>query len=353
MPEDAPFALSAQSLVFASHGRRRGSYVELAASPQYDVGMDWFLERGDLAGVSALRREFHDYAERHSADGSDVDGAVLTFTELVGNAVEHGDGPVWVSVDWLSRLPTLAVHDLGTGFTWTDTSMPDPSQRRGRGLAIAADLAAGLEVAAKSGGGTVVEAQLDLPRADQVDLDPPRRTVNVLPDMSEAGPEGFERESFLRALVVQLAQGVEHSAGPLAAETSIAQVGTDVGSQMETEYRLATGNAERRLDGAEMAEAYVRLKAAIGGDFYVLEASEDRIVLGNRRCPFGEAVQKSPALCRMTSSVFGGIAARNAGEATVVLEERIAVGDPECRVVVLLGPGHDAPHGHRYLAPED
>jgi hypothetical protein len=39
----------------------------------------------------------------------------------------------------------------------------------------------------------------------------------------------------------------------------------------------------------------------------------------------------------MTSSVFGGIAARNAGGASVVLEERIAMGDPECRVVVWLG----------------
>jgi hypothetical protein len=38
----------------------------------------------------------------------------------------------------------------------------------------------------------------------------------------------------------------------------------------------------------------------------------------------------------MTSSVFGGIAARNTGGASVVLEERIAVGDPECRVVVWL-----------------
>ncbi len=315
--------------------------------------MDWFLSRGDLTGVSALRREFSDYAMRHAADGADVAGAVLTFTELVGNAVEHGNGPVWVSVDWLSSRPTLAVHDLGSGFEMADISMPDPSQHRGRGLAIAADLAAGLEVAAKKGGGTVVEAELDLPRAVEADLDPPRRTVNVLPDMSEAGPDGFDRESFLRALVVQLAQVVERSEGPFAAESSVAQVGTDVGSQMEAEYRLATANAERHLDAAEMAEAYVRLKAAVGGDFYILEVTDDRIVLGNRRCPFGEAVQKSPALCRMTSSVFGGIAARNRGEATVVLEERIAVGDPECRVVVLLGPGHDVPHGHRYLAPED
>jgi hypothetical protein len=52
----------------------------------------------------------------------------------------------------------------------------------------------------------------------------------------------------------------------------------------------------------------------------------------------------------MTSSVFGGIAARNADGALVVLDERIAVGDPECRVTVLLGPRQldSEIEGHRY-----
>jgi hypothetical protein len=55
----------------------------------------------------------------------------------------------------------------------------------------------------------------------------------------------------------------------------------------------------------------------------------------------------------MTSSVFGGIAARNSEhEAVVVLEERIAVGDPGCRVHVLLDPPPDQHAlGHRYRTP--
>ena len=41
----------------------------------------------------------------------------------------------------------------------------------------------------------------------------------------------------------------------------------------------------------------------------------------------------------MTSSVFGGIAARNgANDVAVHLEERIAVGDPQCRVIVYRTP---------------
>jgi hypothetical protein len=50
----------------------------------------------------------------------------------------------------------------------------------------------------------------------------------------------------------------------------------------------------------------------------------------------------------MTSSVFGGIAARNHGDAVVRLDERIAVGDLECRVTVLLGPATADAIGHRY-----
>ena len=100
-----------------------------------------------------------------------------------------------------------------------------------------------------------------------------------------------------------------------------------------------------------MADLYVRLKGAIDGDFYLVDADERRIVLGNRRCPFGEVVRRQPGLCRMTSSVFGGIAARNTGASAVVLEERIALGDPECRVVVWLdGSASQRPRAAHFYA---
>lgn len=121
---------------------------------------------------------------------------------------------------------------------------------------------------------------------------------------------------------------------------------------METEYRDA-GAIVRGMGPEQIAECYVRLKHAIDGGFYAIEVSPDRIVLGNDRCPFGDVVRRAPALCRMTSSVFGGIAARNSDDhASVVLEERIAVGDPCCRVVGFLDSQPDDPSvAHRYRAP--
>ena len=159
----------------------------------------------------------------------------------------------------------------------------------------------------------------------------------------------YGKESFLRALVVQLAHATEMMEGPDAAEALVAQVGTDVGGRMEDAFR-SVRSIEGDLSVEQIAELFVTLKDAIGGDFSVIEANEDRIVLGNTCCPFGDAVTRAPALCRMTSSVFGGIARRNMGASAVDLEQRIAVGDNGCRVTVWLTPPGDErrPFVHSY-----
>lgn len=86
----------------------------------------------------------------------------------------------------------------------------------------------------------------------------------------------------------------------------------------------------------------VDLKRRIRGDFYIIDEDDDKIVLGNRACPFAEKVLGRPAMCMMTSNVFGVIAAENNGYAKVVLEETIARGAPGCRVVVHLKPTSEA-----------
>jgi predicted ArsR family transcriptional regulator len=143
---------------------------------------------------------------------------------------------------------------------------------------------------------------------------------------------------------------VERLEGPAAAERLVAQVGIDVGGQMEKEFRQATGAGAVALTSEQMAECFVRLKHAIDGDFYLVSVSDHEVVLANRRCPFGDPVKLAPALCRMTSSVFGGIAASNTGAATVLLEERIAVVDHQCKVVITFGDADEA-YGHSYRRP--
>ncbi len=53
-------------------------------------------------------------------------------------------------------------------------------------------------------------------------------------------------------------------------------------------------------------------------------------------CPFGDKVVNRPAMCMMTSNVFGTIAANNLGYAKVQLQNTIAQGNSGCRVIVYL-----------------
>jgi hypothetical protein len=351
-----------------------------------DPTVDWYLDGDDREAVRVLRHEVMAYLRRHAAPGSNLDDAEIVTSEVVGNAVRHAGGPIWVSLSWRESSPTLTVRDLGPGFDpkrlaaagrrpaamldTGDAAVPhDPPDledprpleadpgvlaESGRGLFIVTHLAPALEAHVRGADGMSVDVTLPVTRARATSHDPPRHTTGALPALSEARAEGgFGKESFLRALVVQLARTVEFQHGPDAADAAVAQVGTDVGGQMEAEFRAAHG-VVGRMTPEQIAHCYVRLKHAIDGGFYVIEANEQRIVLGNRRCPFGDVVRLAPSLCRMTSSVFGGIAARNSDStASVLLEERIAVGDPGCRVIVRLDPpaGQDPGLAHQYARP--
>lgn len=278
-------------------------------------------------------------------------GAEVVVSELLANLPRHAPGPAWVSLTWSGASPLLEVRDLGPGFTMDVTDLPPVERTGGRGLYIASMFSRSLEAAARGTGGSIVSVVLDVERPVTADHDPEPSRGTLLPQLDEAlAGGGFGKESFLRALVVQLAQAVERNGGPALAEASVAQVAIDVGTQMEAEYRAAA-DVVGRLDSTQLTKCYVRLKHAIDGEFYVVEITDDRIVLGAKTCPFGDAVQKAPALCRMTSAVFGGIAANSHGESAVVLEERIAVGDPECRVVIELGPSSQVNSvAHHYRA---
>ena len=150
----------------------------------------------------------------------------------------------------------------------------------------------------------------------------------------EAADIPLERDIFLRTLLRELAGTLQNVVGLEEASGYISIVGAAVGEHINAEYRRAL--SVERLSREQVAEVLVDLKRRIQGDFYVIEETEDGIVLGNRACPFGDLVRERPSLCMMTSNVFGYIAAENLGYAGVELERTIAQGHPDCRVVVHL-----------------
>jgi predicted ArsR family transcriptional regulator len=96
------------------------------------------------------------------------------------------------------------------------------------------------------------------------------------------------------------------------------------------------------LNVQQVVDTLVDLKKRIEGDFYIISMDKEKVILGNRRCPFGDQVKNRESLCMMTSNVFGSLAAENLGYAKVTLEKTIASNDKECRVVVYLNKSNNS-----------
>ncbi len=171
------------------------------------------------------------------------------------------------------------------------------------------------------------------------------------PDI-EAAEVDLDRDVFLRRLLRELAGTLQDVVGEAEAAGYISVVGAAVGAQMDQAYRQAL--AVDRLSRQQVSAVLIDLKRRIQGDFFVIEQTEERIVLGNRACPFGAFVLGRPSLCMMTSNVFGAVTAENLGYAGVAIEQAIAQGHPECRVVVYLRPSETAASGAReYFRKDD
>ncbi|HWD22370.1 MAG TPA: methanogen output domain 1-containing protein [Burkholderiales bacterium] len=149
-------------------------------------------------------------------------------------------------------------------------------------------------------------------------------------------PIPLDRDLFMRTMLREIAQTLEGRLGATGATDFVSEIGTAAGDQLNIYYRAALRTTS--LTREQVAQACVDLKRRIQGDFYIIEQTDERIVLGNRACPFGNKVLDRPALCMLTSSVFGAIAAGNLGYAKVELKETIARRHPECRVVIHLKP---------------
>ncbi|MCC2668401.1 MAG: hypothetical protein K0Q72_872 [Armatimonadetes bacterium] len=159
----------------------------------------------------------------------------------------------------------------------------------------------------------------------------------------------LERDLFLRTLIRELAGTLQDVVGLEEASGFVSVVGQRVGDQINDGYKAAL--QVESLSREQVADVLVDLKRRIHGDFYIIEENEERIVFGNRQCPFEDKVIGRPALCMMTSNVFGVIAAENLGYGKVVLEQTIAQGDAGCRVVVYLRPSDqaEAANGREYF----
>jgi predicted ArsR family transcriptional regulator len=165
-------------------------------------------------------------------------------------------------------------------------------------------------------------------------------TPSPLPMTIEHLSVPLERDGFLRDLIRELSGTLQDVVGLEEASGFISVVGQRIGDQINDSYRQAL--QLDKLSREQVAEVLVDLKRRIRGSFRIVEMNDERIVLANGNCPFAEKVVGRPAMCMMTSNVFGVITADNLGYAKVSLEQTIARGDPGCRVVVYLRPSPES-----------
>ena len=158
-------------------------------------------------------------------------------------------------------------------------------------------------------------------------------------------PLELDRDVFLRSLVRHLAGSLEEVVGLEEASGYISLVGQAMGEEILAQYAEALDTD--RLTVEQAAAVMVDLKRRIGGGFSVEQLAQDKIVLVNDACPFGEKVLGRESMCMMTSNVFGHVAAESTGYAKVGLEQTIARGDGGCRVVVHLRDDADGTIGGR------
>ncbi len=131
--------------------------------------------------------------------------------------------------------------------------------------------------------------------------------------MSSKNPLGqLTPVNFLQTFVI-LSTKIANQHGCTSSDMGyIEHLGLTASSCFEKAYREQS-DLEGKLDLDQYSELIVNIKNQIGGNFSRAASDPGVIRVINTRCPFGSAVKEAPELCRMTSSVFGGIAARNFG----------------------------------------
>ena len=137
------------------------------------------------------------------------------------------------------------------------------------------------------------------------------------PSLSDVTPTFFLQTFILELMHASEQQGQKHC------EQLIEHIAKTAGCFFEESYREEKNNSAL-LSTQSYIELILALKNNIGGNFSLVSSQQDCITLSNTCCPFGERVTNFPELCRMTSSVFGGIAARNFGYAKVEIKQSIA-----------------------------
>lgn len=144
------------------------------------------------------------------------------------------------------------------------------------------------------------------------------------------------KETFYLSILTELDSLMEDVIGTEECRGFLGMVADKISVLFQHQYQQAV--PDMLMSPLNIAHILVDLKRRIGGEFSIRSVSPVKIVLHNKRCPFGDAVIQRRSLCAMTANVFGKITSDATGYAAIELDKTIANGDGHCNIVIHLKP---------------
>lgn len=276
--------------------------------------MEWCVDTRNAGSVSVLEQEIAEHLEHHAIEPAVVE---LARPLVIRALTDSRPGVLWVTLDWDDTMGRMLVRHLPDG--------PLPGEEVAPGVTRAHEQAAALY--RDHAGSPALTLDLGVARPPERDIDLPPADPGLVPE---------DQPVQLLGLV----------AAEIGSGRSLEEAASRAGATVAE--RIAAGGAPAGGPDA-VADALIAAEAVIGGQFEKVAVDGGRVVMRNRRCPFGPAT--SPAMCRFTSALAGGLGARSAGAAEVTVAESLADGDRECRVVIDLGGSGGHRTGHSYKWP--
>jgi len=138
-------------------------------------------------------------------------------------------------------------------------------------------------------------------------------------------PVDINKDYLLTSMVIEIAKNPNPD--------SIRKAGLKIGKEISEIYQKFHGD---KIQASQLPDVIVDAMNKIGCDAWLESSNEKRIVIKNRKCPFGKSVKECPSLCSVTSNIVGTLVAKNIGYGKVHLQKTIAKGSNEDLITVHL-----------------
>lgn len=149
----------------------------------------------------------------------------------------------------------------------------------------------------------------------------------------------LDKESFFLFLIVKLAKIVEERFGKQESTDLFSIIGANLAHEINSYYREKF--SKDKLSAECIATSLIEFSAKLNEKFYLVSLDQDKLVLGNKNCPYGVELKDREVFCQLDKSMAENMVKENFGYGKAELSQTIAQGDEECLITIYLKPEND------------